>query len=80
MKCCPFLQFGQNLLQKFLFIPSIINDFAALPVDSVIHEFNATDLDSDAELKFQILTTTAKDMIGTPLQVEIKFKFWPSWN
>ncbi|KAF8362512.1 cdh-7, partial [Pristionchus pacificus] len=57
-----------SFVPKFTRKDNVVTISRTLPVESVIHEFTATDLDSDAELKFQILTTTAKDMIGTPLQ------------
>ncbi|GMS87115.1 hypothetical protein PENTCL1PPCAC_9290, partial [Pristionchus entomophagus] len=57
-----------SFVPKFACKENIVTILRNIPVDSVIHEFAASDRDVDAVLKFQILTTTAKDMIGTPLQ------------
>ncbi|GMR39684.1 hypothetical protein PMAYCL1PPCAC_09879 [Pristionchus mayeri] len=57
-----------SCVPKFASKDIIVTASRTLPVDNVIHEFAASDCDADAALKFQILTTTAKDMIGTPLQ------------
>ncbi|GMT15681.1 hypothetical protein PFISCL1PPCAC_6978, partial [Pristionchus fissidentatus] len=57
-----------SYVPKFRKKENIVAIMRDLPVDSLVHEFSAIDRDVDASLRFRILTTTAQDMIGTPLQ------------